>query len=84
LLADFSGHEPDKVKRVADPPIDVALAVGKLDGVLYSTVRDGKHERYIHRFKKSSRPLLAVSSDGKKMRMLGGAFQFTEAGIEDR
>jgi hypothetical protein len=55
-----------------------------LDFVGYTTVRDGKRERYIHRFRKKSRPLLAASSDGTSLQILGGEFEFTEAGIEDR
>lgn len=63
---------------------DVALKVGKLDGVLYTTHRDGKTEHYIHKFKQSARPLLAVSFDGRQMIMIGGSYQFTERGIVDK
>lgn len=66
------------------PVPDVGLKIGHLDGVLYTTVRDGKTEKYIHKFKRSSRPLLAVSFDGKNLIMLGGAYQFTERGIVDK
>lgn len=62
----------------------MGLVVGELDGVLYSTTRDGKREKYIHRFRRKSRPLLAASHDGKTLRIVGGRFEFTEAGIEDR
>lgn len=58
--------------------------VGELDGVLYTTVRDGQTEKYVHRFRKKSRPLLATSHDGTQLGIVGGQFQFTEAGIEDR
>lgn len=60
------------------------LVVGELDGVLYTTVRDGNVEKYIHRFKKKSRPLLTARADGKQLGIVGGQFQMTEAGIEDR
>jgi hypothetical protein len=58
--------------------------VGELDGVLYTTVRDGVTEKYIHKFRKKSRPLLATSHDGKSLHILGGEYEFTERGIEDK
>lgn len=60
------------------------LVIGELDGVLYTTIRDGKTEKYIHRFGKKSRPLLTARADGKQLGIVGGRFQMTEAGIEDR
>lgn len=65
-------------------PTRKGLIVGELDGVLYTAVRDNQVEKYIHRFRKRSRPLLAASADGKNLEIVGGRFQFTEAGIEDR
>ena len=64
--------------------VDVALKVGWCDGILYTTERDGNVEKYIHKFKKSSRPLLAASFDGKNLLLLGGAFRFTDRGIVDQ
>jgi len=75
--------EPKYIDDYKMPIPDVALKIGQCDGVLYTTVRDGKTERYIHKFKKSSRPLLAVSFDGRQLIMLGGAYQFTDRGIVD-
>jgi hypothetical protein len=60
------------------------LVIGQLAGVLYDTKRDGVPEKYIHRFKRKSRPLLTVSADGTQLGIVGGQYQFTEAGIEDR
>jgi len=60
------------------------LPVGKIDGLLYTTVRDGKTEKYVHRFRRKSRPLLAASHDGTELRILGGEFEFNEAGIVDK
>lgn len=68
--------------RERDP--QVGLVIGELDGVLYTTTRDGEVEKYIHRFKKRARPLLVSSFDGHQLGIVGGRFQFTEAGIEDR
>ena len=70
--------------RVNEREPKVGLVIGKLDGVLYTTVRDGKRESYIHEFRARSRPLLAASSDGTQLRIVGGRFEFTDAGIEDR
>jgi hypothetical protein len=85
LYADFSGHEPEIVGTLDKPIIpDVLIGIGDIDGIMYSTVRDGKLEKYVHQFKKSSRPLFAVSHDGKQLYMLGGAYTFTERGIVDK
>ncbi|MGE0294712.1 MAG: hypothetical protein AB7P97_20365 [Hyphomonadaceae bacterium] len=84
LQADFSGHEPGNVDTVRVPDNKVFTPVGKLTGVLYDTIRDGKSEKYIHRFRRKSRPLLATSHDGTELRIVGGRFRVTEAGIEDR
>jgi hypothetical protein len=83
-LRDFSGHEADEVLHVQEKNFRNGLVIGPLHGLLYGTVRDGRNENYIHRFRKASRPLLAASSDGRSLRIVGGRFQFTEAGIEDR
>jgi hypothetical protein len=51
---------------------------------MYVTRRDGKTEHYIHRFGSASRPLFAVTHDGKQLLLLGGDYDFTEKGIEDK
>ena len=66
------------------PPLPkVAAVIGECDGVLYTTVRDGVKERYIHEFRKGDKPLLCVSPDGRQILLVGGAYRFTEAGIVD-
>lgn len=84
LLEEFSGHAPTEVLRVSERPMRKGLVIGQLDGVLYTTVRDGKTESYIHKFRRKSRPLLTARADGKQLGIVGGRFQMTEAGIEDR
>ena len=84
LLRDFSGHDPEEILSIEQKPITRGLVVGRLAGVLYDTVRDGAYEEYIHQFKIKSRPLLVTSEDGTQLGIVGGRFQFTEAGIEDR
>jgi hypothetical protein len=84
LYQRFSGHEAEEVGRVnIAPPPRTLVAVGELDGVLYTTVRDGKVEKYIHKFASKDKPVLAVSPDGKRMFVVGGRFTFTERGIVD-
>ena len=80
LFKDFTGHNPQSLQRVKLNLPKVGLVVGQLDGVLYTTVRDGKRESYIHEFEKR-RPLLVSSHDGKSLHILGGEYEFTERGI---
>jgi len=81
---DFSGHDANYLDKMEIRSPKTGLLVGSLDGVLYTTVRDGKREKYIHEFKRASRPLLVASHDGKTLHILGGRYEFTERGIEDK
>ena len=81
---DFTGHDAEHVDKVRLPRPKVGLVIGEMDGVLYTTVRDGKQEKYIHEFRKKSRPLLVSSHDGDSLHIIGGEYEFTERGIEDR
>jgi hypothetical protein len=84
LLSDFSGHEPEEILKINQTAMRKGLVIGEMDGVLYTTIRDGRTEKYVHRFGKKSRPLLTASADGTQLGIVGGRYQFTEAGIEDR
>jgi hypothetical protein len=84
LYKDFTGHDATHGQKVKVRVPAAALKVGSLDGVLYTTVRDGRTEKYIHKFRKASRPVLAAGSDGKSLHVIGGEFEFTERGIVDR
>lgn len=85
LYSDFTGHDANEYEMVDKPIIpDVMLLVGDLDFIGYTTVRDGKTEKYIHKFKKNCRPHFTVSHDGKQLFMLGGSYDFTELGIVDK
>ena len=80
----FRGDMPKSVDRVrVSPPARVMLQVGECLGIMYRTERDGVVEDYLHRFRKKSRPTLAVSSDGTTLYLLGGAYRVTDHGIED-
>lgn len=84
LYQKFTGMDPEFIDTVHMKVDPVATAIGYCDGIMYSTVREGKKERYIHKFKKGSRPVLAVSSDGKQLYLLAGAYKFTDRGIVDK
>ena len=84
LYERFSGHDPEEIGRVTVPRVPrVGVAIGEVDGILYSTIRDGKLEKYIHKFHKRDRPLFVVSPDGKQLFLIGGNYSFTERGIVD-
>ena len=82
LYKDFSGDYPEQMTRVKLPVPKTGLVIGELDGVLYTTTRDGKRESYIHEFGKKRRPHLISSHDGESLHILGGDYEFTERGIE--
>jgi hypothetical protein len=83
LYSDFSGHEAQALDTVRVNLPAVAIAIGRCDGILYTTVRDGAKEKYIHRFKAKAAPALACSPDGKQLYLIGGNYAFTERGIID-
>lgn len=84
LFTDFSGHELDGVEyEIGVPDGLVVFPFGRLDGVMYTTTRDGKKEKYMHQFKVSSAPILCATSDGKQLFIVGGNYKFTNAGIRD-
>jgi hypothetical protein len=84
LYERFSGHEAESIGRVKVKPIPkVGVAIGDVDGILYTTVRDGNVEKYIHKFAHKDKPILVVSPDGKSLHLIGGAYTFTERGIVD-
>lgn len=85
LYEGFTGEKLSGGKKVSRPKIPAVLVnMGKIDGVMYSAMRDGKVQRFVHEFKSKARPTFAVSPDGKQLFMLGGAYNFTERGIVDK
>ena len=88
LYERFSGQDPEVVDRIHIEPIApdaqiVGVLVGTLDGVLYTTERDGQVEKYIHKFAARDKPSMVVSADGSRMFLIGGRYRFTELGIVD-
>lgn len=84
LFEAFTGHEATHYDRVTLPDMSVCVQIGALDGIAYETKRDGKTQKYFHKFKKSARPVFAVTADGKALVIVGGQFRFTERGIVDQ
>ena len=85
LYERFSGHEAEIVGRVKVAPLPkVGVIIGDLDFVGYTTVRDGRIEKYIHKFAAQDRPALIVAPDGKSIHVIGGRYTFTERGIVDK
>lgn len=80
----FTGHEPDYIDEIPLQAPDVGYKFGMCDGLMYETVRDGKVEHYIHKFKKRCRPALFSTHDGSSIHLLGGAYEFLDSGINDR
>lgn len=83
LYEDFTGGQADSYEQVKMPRVDVAILVGEVEAIAYNTVRDGKPQRYLHKFDKSAQPRFAVSHDGKTLLIIDGNFTFTERGITD-
>lgn len=85
LYTNFTGHEAGDEVMIDKPQYpDVMSVIGDIDGLLYTTVRDGKVEKYIHKFKKNSRPLFCIAPDGLTLYMIGGSYEFGERGIVDK
>lgn len=83
LFKRFRLDDPQHVDDVKYKTPEVGMVIGDCDGILYTTVRNGKTERYKHEFKKSARPLLVSSWDGKQILIVGGSYNFTQDGITD-
>lgn len=83
LYKRFTGNTPHKKAKIVHEKDQAFLQVGTVDGILYTTNRDGRMEQYIHHFRPKSRPSLAVTADGKVARTVGGNFTFTERGFVD-
>lgn len=83
IFEQFTGHGAEEVGTVDYPAPKVLAIVGDLDGVLYTTVRDGITERYKHEFAARDKPMLCVSPEGR-LYIVGGHYRFTERGIVDK
>jgi hypothetical protein len=84
LFEGFSGEGAEVVGSIDIPSDDTLMVVGVCEAIAYNATRDGETHSYQHEFAPSARPVLAVSSDGKRLYLLAGAYEFTHHGIEDR
>ena len=82
----FTGRPATHKTAMKIPTPKAGFALGPLVGVIYraNRVDDGGTFEYLHRFRKSSQPLLIASDDGNSLVISGGEFQVTERGIEDK
>lgn len=81
---EFTGHKSEHYATVEiDIPSEAAV-VGKLIGVAYEAVRDGKTIRYMHEFEDGCEPTLAVAPRKQaQLLIVGGSYTFTDHGIVD-
>lgn len=79
----FTGMDAEHIDEYVIKHPDVALVIGTLDALSYTTKREGSIELYRHKFRKNSRPLLCSSPDGTQLVIFGGKYQFGERGIVD-
>jgi hypothetical protein len=82
--AGFTGHLPNKVDFVQldDDPV-AGYGLGPVEGIAYEATRDGKTEKYFHRFSRKSRPYLVSKDDGSQLYVVRGAYKVGDRGIED-
>lgn len=82
LYEGFTGVAPRTLNKIRIRALpNTALAIGAVLGIIYQV--DATGERLRHMFRKSSRPLLLVSDDGKRVILHGGAYTFTDRGFVD-
>jgi N-acetyl-anhydromuramyl-L-alanine amidase AmpD len=81
---DFSGHQAKFIDEKDLRKLDVGFKIGTVDFIGYTTKRDGRVEKYIHKFKAKSRPILASNYDGKFISLVNGKYEFTNRGIVDK
>lgn len=85
LFTNFTGMQGEVVGQEDVPPVDdVMVVVGICEAIAYQATRDGETASYQHEFSPKARPALAVSSDGRRLYLIAGSYEFTSHGIEDR
>lgn len=80
LFKAFNEREPEHLDKVHVKEYTTLVLIGPCLEIAYHA-DDGKN--YRHTFRPSSRPLLAVSHDGKQLVLLKGKYRFTDRGIVD-
>lgn len=70
--------------QIPDAP-KVLLQVGTVLGIIYQAQDGRKLKNFIHKFTLvTARPLLTVTPNGKQLVLVGGEYEFTDRGIEDK
>lgn len=83
LYTSFREKRPTKLARLKIDLPRVVAAMGHVEALDYRTTHAGKVTLYRHQFAQGSRPILAVSGNGKQLMLLGGHYEWTDRGIED-
>jgi hypothetical protein len=83
LYESFREKTPRKIGRIKMPIPKAVACIGYIEALDYRTTHGKTATLYRHDFAPGSRPLFAVSADGRQLLMLGGRFKFTERGIVD-
>lgn len=84
LFEEFAGRKPRRADELDHETPEVVIQVGSVVGIQYETTRDGETAEYYHEFRRKSRPILCVGTDGQNLLIVGGRYEFTDHGIEDR
>lgn len=84
LFKRFREEEPEFIDEIPMEFPKVAMLIGDLDSIFYTTSRGGKVEHYEHKFTGKTKPLLVSSWDGKFIFAVPGTYDFTKDGIKDR
>lgn len=82
LYSSFHGKDPKYVDEYIIQIAPVAMLVGKVAAIEYETPHN-RTDRFRHEFSGRSRPMLAVSGDGRQLLLLGGQYYFNDHGIID-
>lgn len=78
----FTAHGVGSIETLPQPTAPgVVYVLGELADVSYIAKRGGQVNTFLHAFKKSARPRLAVSHDGQQLYILGGGYRVTSHGI---
>lgn len=84
LYARFCGGELGEEEfTISIPDNLVVFPVGRLDGIMYSVIEDGKENKYLHQFAKKSAPMLVSTDTGEQLFIIGGRYEFKDTGIND-
>lgn len=84
LYEDFREASPKSIGAVRVKVPKAVACIGYVEAIDYRTTHGKKLTLYRHDFLPGSRPLLAVSSDGLQLLLLGGRYKFTRQGIVDK